>query len=408
MALGLGRRLLSATLLTKVGRLFSAGTTTQEQVDVLLADGSIAAVGPAGTLAPGAGTEVYDCRGALLTAGLVDAHTHPIYARPRLREVAERAAGTSYAEIAAQGGGINATVKDARAASWQELKQGLRGRLELWLRSGTTTVEAKTGYWLERSGEMRALDLVAELATDLELPSLAATLLGAHELPPEYQGRRQEFVAEVSSWNAEAKRRGARFGDVFCDQGAFSVGEAAQILGSAQAAGLQVRIHADELSLSGGTQLAVELGAASADHLLRIGPTEIEALARSSTVATLCPVTALALGKTPPARQLLAAGARVALGSDHNPGTSGATSMSLVVWLAVTELGLSVEQALTAATWGGALSLNLPDRGRVAPQWAADLVLWDADHEGAFAWNPSLKPLQVWRSGRACLRTGPS
>lgn len=408
MAGGAGGGALTHTLLKGVGRLFTAGVPVREQVDVLVDDGSITAIGPTGSLAFAADTEVYHCQGALLTSGLIDAHTHPLYARPRLAEIAERAAGVTYAEIAGRGGGIAATVRDTRLAPWDALERGLRARLELWLRSGTTTVEAKTGYWLDRSGEMQALDLLAEVSTDSRLPTLVATLLGAHAVPSEYQGRRQEFVDEVAGWSAEAERRGARFGDVFCDQGAFTVSEAAHVLQSARAAGLQLRVHADELALTGGAQLAVDLGAASADHLLRIGPGEIAALAGSSTVATLCPVTALAMGKAPPARELLAAGVRVALGSDHNPGTSGATSMSLIVWLAVTELGLSVEQALTAATLGGALSVRMPDRGQVAVGMVADLVLWDTDHEGGFAWDPDLRPLQVWRSGTACLETGPA
>ena len=216
-----------------------------------------------------------------------------------------------------------------------------------------------------------------------------------------FAGRRQEFVEEVASWTAEAKQQGARFYDVFCDEGAFTVVESGQLLRRARAAGLELRLHADELALTGGTELAVQLGAVSADHLLCISAAEIAALARSSTVATLCPVTALAMGRTPPARELLAAGVTVALGSDHNPGTSGATSMSLIVWLATAELGLSVEQALTAATAGGARSLALPDRGQIVPGMVADLVLWDTDHEGGFAWSPDLRPLQVWRAGRA-------
>jgi imidazolonepropionase len=393
-------------LLVGVGRLFTPGQPISENVDVLLGGGSILAVGPTGSLAPPADAEVYDCQGAVLTPGLIDSHTHPIYAHARLSEIAERSAGASYSEIAMRGGGINATVRETRLAPWVELERQLRARLQRWLRSGTTTVEAKSGYWLDREGEMGALRLLHRLSTDSALPQLAVTFLGAHSLPPEFDGRREEFIEEVASWNGEAKREGARFCDVFCDHGAFTVAESAQVLRSAGAAGLQLRVHADELALTGATQLAVELGAVSADHLLRIGGAEIAALAMSSTVATLCPVTALSMGMTPPARELLAAGVPVALGSDHNPGTSGTTSMSLVVWLAVTELGLSVEQALTAATAGGALSLALPDRGRVEPKMVGDLVLWDTDHEGGFAWRPDLKPLQVWRAGEACI--GPS
>ncbi len=390
-----------STLLARVGRLFTAGQPVAENVDVLLGQGSIVAVGPSGSLAPAADTEAYDCHGALLTPGLIDAHTHPVYGHPRLAEIAERSAGASYAQISARGGGINATVRDTRAAPWDELELALRARLQLWLQSGTTTVEAKTGYWLERAGEMRAVRLLRELAGETTLPALAVTFLGAHALPPEFAGRRQEFVEEVASWTAEAKQQGARFYDVFCDEGAFTVVESGQLLRRARAAGLELRLHADELALTGGTELAVQLGAVSADHLLCTGAAEIAALARSSTVATLCPVTALAMGRTPPARELLAAGVTVALGSDHNPGTSGATSMSLIVWLATAELGLSVEQALTAATAGGARSLALPDRGQIVPGMVADLVLWDTDHEGGFAWSPDLRPLQVWRAGRA-------
>ncbi|MGA7173630.1 MAG: imidazolonepropionase [Candidatus Dormiibacterota bacterium] len=391
------------SLLAHVGRLFTAGKPVGEDVDVLLGGGSILAIGRSGTLPTAVDAETFDCHGALLTAGLIDAHTHPLYARARLAEISERSAGASYAEIAARGGGIRATVRDTREASWDELELGLRNRLRSWLESGTTTVETKTGYWLEREGELRAVRLLHSLSAEPLLPALVVSFLGAHALPEEFDGRRPEFVEEVSSWSGDAHREGARFADVFCDEGAFTVVESAQVLRAARDSGLELRLHADELELTGGTELAVELGAVSADHLLRIGAAQIAALAQSSTVATLCPVTALAMGRTPPARDLLQAGARVALGSDHNPGTSGATSMSMVVWLAIAELGLSVEQALTAATLGGALSLGLADRGQIVAGKSADLVLWDTDHEGGFGWSPALRPLQVWRAGRPSL-----
>jgi imidazolonepropionase len=390
-------------LLVRIGRLFTPGRPVEENVDLLLDGESVRAIGPTGSLAPPADAGVYDCQGALLTPGLVDAHTHPVYARPRLSEIALRSSGTSYSEIARRGGGINATVRETRGAPWDKLESDLRRRLQGWLASGTTTVEAKTGYWLEREGEMEAVRLLDRLSADPALPQLAVTFLAAHSIPPEFEARRGEYVDAVGTWNAEAQHQGARFCDVFCDEGAFTVPESAQVLRSALAAGMQLRVHADELALTGATRMAVDLGARSADHLLRIGAREIEALTGSSTVATLCPVTALSMAMTPPARELVAAGVPVALGSDHNPGTSGTTSMSLVVWLAVTELGLSVEQALTAATSGGALSLSLPDRGRVEPGLRADLVLWDTDHEGSFAWQPDLEPLQVWRAGQACV-----
>jgi imidazolonepropionase len=389
-------------LLVGVGRLFTPGWPVLEKADLLLDGELIRAVGPSGSINAPTDAEVYDCRGALLTPGLIDAHTHPLYASARLSEIAQRSTGMSYAEIARRGGGINATVRETRLAPWDELESELRQRLQRWIGSGSTTVEAKTGYWLDQEGEIGAVRLLHRVSADPRLPQLAVTFLGAHSIPAEFEGGRGEYVDLVGSWNDGAKREGAKFCDVFCDDGAFTVAESAQVLQRARAAGLLLRVHADELALTGATQLAVDLGAVSADHLLRIGSAEVAALASSSTVATLCPVTALVMAKTPPARELVAAGVPLALGSDHNAGTSGTTSMSLVVWLAVTELGLSVEQALTAATLGGALSLALPDRGQVAPGMRADLVLWDTDHEGGFAWRPDLEPLEVWRGGEPC------
>ncbi len=387
--------------LRRVGRLFGAGDQVLEGMELLLVGGTIQGVGPEGSLKPPADALDFDCGGRLLTPGLVDAHTHPLYARPRLEEIRDQAAGVGYAELARRGGGIAATVRQTRAAPWPELEGQLRSRLRRWLEQGTTTVEAKTGYWLEEQGELQAVRVLAALAEEPGLPHVKPTLLGAHGLPDEYAQRRSDFVRQVASWAGEAAARGAQFADVFCDEGAFSVDEARQILLAAREQGLGLRLHADELALSGATELACGLGAASADHLLQIGPDQVAALARSTTAATLCPVTALSLGKTPPARELAAAGVTLALGSDHNPGTSGTTSMSFVVWLAVVALGLSVEQALIAATHGGMAALGHPEGGRIAAGAPADLVLWEADHEGGFAWVPGLRPAQVWRGGEA-------
>ncbi|MHB8312925.1 MAG: imidazolonepropionase [Candidatus Dormibacteria bacterium] len=383
--------------LRNVGRLLSPGSPPRRNVDVLVDGDLVAAVVPAGQGGPV--EEDFDCAGCLLTPGLIDAHTHPLYARARLAEAAQRAAGASYSALAAAGGGINATVRDTREAPFAELELGVRGRLQRWLGQGTTTVEAKTGYWLARDGELAAVALLRRLANDRSLPRLEVTYLAAHEVPPEHLSDRADYVQKVVDWCPDARRAGASFCDVFCDEGAFTVAESERILAAAAAAGLRLRLHADELGLSGGALLAARLRAVSADHLLRIGPAEVDALAGAGTVATLCPVTALNMGQLPPARALLDAGVTVALGSDHNPGTSGTTSMSLVLYLAITELGLSVEEALAAATLGGARSLAVTDRGRVEPGMLADLVLWQADHEGAFAWEPGLRARRVWRGG---------
>jgi imidazolonepropionase len=207
------------------------------------------------------------------------------------------------------------------------------------------------------------------------------------------------YASEVAEWCGDAYLAGARFCDVFCDRGYFSVSQSRGILKAALEAKLIPRIHADELARTGGSRLAAELHAVSADHLLRANHSDAVALARAGVVATLAPGTAISIGKLPPVKELAAEGAVIALGTDHNPGTSGITSMSLVVAMAVGVFKLSAERALVAATVGGALSLSRSDRGVVAPSKLADLVLWDAEHEGAFAWAYGLKPQRVWRGG---------
>jgi imidazolonepropionase len=385
------------TTLRNIGRLWSPGEPVRCNVEVVIEDGRIAAVQPSGTAAPG--RDDFDCRGLLLTPGLIDAHTHPLYLRPRLAEVQLRSAGAAYSEIAASGGGILQTVRETRGAGWEELAEATRRRLQGWRLSGTTTCEVKTGYHLLVEDELRAVSLLAGLRSEEGLPDLAVTYLAAHELPPERALDRAGYVQEVADSCPRALALGARSCDVFCDQGAFTVPEAGLILEAAGRAGLRIRIHADELALTGGYQLAARLGADSADHLLRIGRREAELLSQAGVAATLCPVTALSMRALPPARELLRAGATLALGSDHNPGTSGADSMSQVVYLAVTQLGLSVDEALTSATAGGARSLHLGDRGAVRVGMRADLSLWEVDHEGAFGWAPRLACLASWREG---------
>jgi imidazolonepropionase len=279
-----------------------------------------------------------------------------------------------------------------------ELKRLVRTRLESWLTDGTTTVEAKTGYHLERDGELAAVALLASVDTAAATPRVEVTFLGAHDVPPERPDL-AGYATEVAGWCGDAAGAGARFVDVFCDAGYFSVDQSRQVLQAGVAAGLRPRLHADELERSGGSLLAAELGAVSADHLLCATDEDAKALAEAGVVATLCPVTALAMRRQPPARLLVDCGVTLALGSDHNPGQSGTTSMSLVVGLAVHLLGLSIDEALTAATAGGARAVAVSDRGRIAPGLLADLVAWDAEHEGAFAWELGLPPLRVWRGG---------
>ena len=340
-----------------------------------------------------------DCANGLVTAGLIDAHTHPVYAGDRMREVAMRSAGASYEEVAKAGGGIKATVKATREEPISALEQATARRLWSWLEGGATTVEAKTGYHLQRVGELESTRLLARLGKRKDLPRIEVTFLAAHALPPDRSARMGAYARQVADWCDEAYVAGARFCDVFCDRGYFSVPQSRAILKAGLKAKLIPRIHADELDRTGGARLAAELHAASADHLLRANRGDAIALARAGVVATLAPGTALSIGRLPPVRELIGAGAVIALGTDHNPGTSGLTSMSAVIALAVAVFKMSVERAVLAATLGGAYSLSRSDRGVVAPHKLADLVLWEAEHEGAFAWAYGLRPRVVWLRG---------
>ncbi len=338
-----------------------------------------------------------DCGGGLVTAGLIDAHTHPVYAGDRMAEVAMRTAGASYEQVAKAGGGIRATVRATRAEPFDSLEQSTARRLWGWLEGGATTVEAKTGYHLEKEGELGVTRMLASLGRRKDLPRIEVTFLGAHAVPPDRWARAGAYARQVAEWCADARVAGARFCDVFCDRGYFTVAQSRLVLKAAAEAKLIPRLHADELARTGGSKLAGELHAVSAGHLLRANRGDALALARGGVVATLAPGTALSIGRLPPVKELLDAGAMIALGTDHNPGTSGITSMSLVIALAVSVFKLSAERALIAATVGGAHSLSRSDRGVIAPHKLADFVLWDAEHEGAFAWAYGLKPRIVWR-----------
>jgi imidazolonepropionase len=388
-------------LLRGIGRLFTSSAMGTIQNAAVAIDGSrIAWVGRAAEVPHYlAVDEEEDLGGGLITPGLIDAHTHALYAGDRMAEVAARSAGAGYLEIARMGGGITATVRATRGADPAELEALTAARLRRWFEGGATTVEVKTGYHLDHDGEIEAVRTLARLRARPGLPRLRVTFLAAHSVPREYEGRQAEYVDAVAGWSADAAAAGADFCDVFCDEGYFSIDEGRRVIAAGVRAGLAPRIHADELARTGGSQLAAEVGAASADHLLEATDEDAKALAAAGVVATLAPGTAMSLKKTPPARRLLEAGTAIALGTDHNPGTSGLTSMSLVVALAVAVLGLSVDEALVAATRGGAASLQVPDVGSIEPGKLADLVLWDADHEGAFAWAFGLRPKTAWLGG---------
>ena len=389
--------------LSNIGRLFTGTPAGVIEDAAVICDGEqIAWCGKHGDEPRGlleSVNEEDDCANGLVTAGLIDAHTHPVYAGDRMREVAMRSAGASYEEVAKAGGGIKATVKATREEPISALEQATARRLWSWLEGGATTVEAKTGYHLQRVGELESTRLLARLGERKDLPRIEVTFLAAHALPPDRSARMGAYARQVADWCDDAYLAGARFCDVFCDRGYFSVPQSRAILKAGLKAKLIPRIHADELDRTGGARLAAELHAASADHLLRANRGDAIALARAGVVATLAPGTALSIGRLPPVRELIGAGAVIALGTDHNPGTSGLTSMSAVIALAVAVFKMSVERAVLAATLGGAYSLSRSDRGVVAPHKLADLVLWEAEHEGAFAWAYGLRPRVVWLRG---------
>ena len=378
------------TLFTGSGRLAmahphaAAAPATLSPWALLAGEGRILWVGEPDDLpAEPDADEVIDLGAALVTPGLVDAHTHPLYAGDRSDEVAARLAGKPYT-----GGGILRTVDATRAASDEELVNLARLRLMAELAAGTTAVECKSGYGLSTDEEIRSLRLIARAAEGLPL-RVIRTFLGAHAVPRDVESP-SDYVRTVAEEMIPAVAGGglADFCDVFCDEGFFTLDDSEAVLSAGRRAGLQLRMHADQLSRSGATELAVRLGVVSVDHLEQLDETGVAVLAGSDTVATLLPAPALVMrGHLPPARALLDAGVTVALASDANAGTFGGWGqMPLVIGLGATLLGMTMDEALAAATVGGAASLGLSlERGRLAPGLAADLVAWDAEHEGAFA-----------------------
>ena len=336
--------------------------------------------------------ERFDARGGLITPGLVDAHTHLLFAGTREVEWQLRARGAGYLEILAAGGGILSTVAATRAASDEELLAGGRHRLGQMLANGTTTVEAKSGYALDVAGELRLLDLTARLGDESPM-DVVPTFLGAHAVPAQFRARSdatEAYVADVigEQLPAVAAQGIARSCDVFCETGVFDESQSRRILSAAAEAGLALRLHADELAPSGGAELAAELaelGCLSADHLAAPSEQGIAALARVAeagrpVVATLLPATSWFLGKHhfAPARRFIDTGVPVALATDLNPGTSPTLSLPLVMSIACIEMGLTPAEALAAVTINAAHALGLGGQvGSIEPGMQADLVVWD-------------------------------
>jgi imidazolonepropionase len=308
-----------------------------------------------------ANAQVIEGQGCSVVPGFVDPHTHLVFAGDRRDELRRRLAGATYAEIASSGGGIVKTVAATREASEHDLVDAARKRLAEMLTFGTTTAEAKSGYGLDLKSERRMLRALRTVAAGQSI-ELTATFMGAHEVPIEFRGRRDDYVREIIDvmLPAIAEEQLAEWCDVFCEQGVFTPGESRDILQAGQRLGLKARIHADELGLSGGSRVAAEVGARSADHLIYVDEPHARMLAEQNVVATLLPSAAffLKLGRYAPARMLIEQGAAVALATDLNPGGGFTTSMPFVMSLACFGMNMTLEEALIGATLNAAASID--------------------------------------------------
>jgi imidazolonepropionase len=327
------------------------------------------------------GAEALDAGGRVVLPGFVDAHAHPVFAGNRADEFERRACGASYQEIAAAGGGIRSTVRRTRAATGDELVETARRREAWFLRTGTTTVEAKSGYGLSVEDELKMLRAVARLNEGGAL-RYVPTFLGAHEVPDEYRARRAEYVELVieEMLPRVANEGLAQFCDVFCEERVFTTEESRRILLAARARGLGLRVHADQLSLSGGALLAAELKATTADHLEHTDAAGIAALKSAGVQPVLLPGSVYALGskRYPAAREMIDAGLAVVLATDFNPGSSPTPSMTMILSLASTHLKMTVAEGLTAATVNAAYSLKRgSETGTLEAGKRADFVIHD-------------------------------
>lgn len=384
---------MTSLLITDIGRLVTNTPGAPDLVGevrdaaVAIEAGRVVWAGSAAE-APARHTEVetLDVEGRAVIPGFVDPHTHLVFGGDRSDEFAARMGGASYEDILSSGGGIHATVAATRQTSDEELLSLARQRLERMLAHGTTTVEVKSGYGLDTDHEARLLEIAARLGEETPV-DVHPTFLGAHV--PEEGTDPEEYVDLVINEMLPRCAPRSRWCDVFVERGAFTVDHARRILEVAAALGLGARVHAEQLSHSGAAALAAEVGAASADHLDHATPEDAAALAAAGVVAVLLPAASFSM-RTPqaPGRMLWDAGVTVAVATDCNPGTSYVESMPLVVSIAVVEMGLTPEQALWAATRGGALALHEKAKGTVTPGAEADLVVLDAPTHRHLAYRP--------------------
>jgi imidazolonepropionase len=372
-----------ATLITSIGLLLTndlswetGPTGPLRDAWVVMVDGHIASVGTG--VAPAA-DHVIDAAGRCVLPGFVDSHSHLVFAGNRADEFANRMAGVSYAA-----GGIRTTVAATRAASDAHLLANATALRAEARRAGSTTIEIKSGYGLTVSDEARTLAVARQLTSE-------TTFLGAHVVPPEFEGRADDYVSLVCNEMLATCAPHARWIDAFCEQGAFDADQSRAVLQAGRAAGLGLKLHANQLGHGPGVQLAVELGCASADHCTYLSDDDIEALAGSNTVATFLPATDFSTRQPyPEARRLLDAGGIAALAANCNPGSSFTTSMGFCIALAVRDMRMTIDEALWAATAGGAAALRRDDIGRITAGAQADLIILDTAQPIDFVYRPGV------------------
>jgi imidazolonepropionase len=390
-------------LITGIGRLVTnrpdLGRGLLGEIDdaaVVAEGGRVAWVGSSRDVPEGAGEERVDVDGGCVVPGFVDAHTHLVFAGDRGEEFEARMAGATY-----DGGGIRTTVVRTRAATREALLRGARKRAGEALRSGTTTMEVKSGYGLTTDDEQRLLEVAGQIE-EPDLPAVVTTFLGAHVVPEEYTASTDDYVDVVTGEMLDACAPLAQWCDVFCEPRVFDGAQARTVLAAARAKGLGLRLHANQLEHGPGATVAAELRATSADHLTHLTDDDIAALADAGVVATLLPAAEFST-RSPyaPARRLLEAGVTVALATDCNPGTSFTTSIPFVIALACREMHMTPDEAVHAATAGGAAALDRQDIGVIAPGACADLVVLDAPDPMHLAYRPGVNLVtRVIRAGR--------
>ena len=364
-------------ILKNIGCLVTAnadGVASFENTSILIENGKIAAIGDRQS------ENAIDCGGKMVTCGFVDSHTHPVFLDNRDEEYAMRLAGVTYEKIAEKGGGIVSSVEGVRNASEDELIDKVSQRMDRFIAGGTTTIEAKSGYGLDTESELKSLSVIHKVHKSHAI-DLIPTFMGGHAFPQEYSDDHDGYVNLICNEMipAVAAQGIAVFNDVFCEEGYFTVAQSKRILETGKKYGLKPRLHADEFVDSGASELAGEVGAISADHLMAVSADGINALVENNVISTLLPGTTFFLGKSTyaPARELINSGITLSLATDFNPGSCYIQSMPFIMTLACMHLGMTVEESFQAATYHGAKALELEEKiGSIEVGKSADLIIW--------------------------------